>query len=142
MLSITGCPASIIAFSFPMVACYIHMSYHLMTHIYNNGYDNSCYYYNNLYINIYFHYNICLQFFFFFLISRNSDLRLSTSFQNIQKLHKMWNISRWLEKKETLYQFFKKETSKASKTIAQSLFFQTVVRFSNVSYTITCQNTS
>ena len=41
-------------------------------------------------------------------------------------------------KKETLYQFLKKETNKTSKTIAQSLFFQSVARFSNASYRITC----
>ena len=41
-------------------------------------------------------------------------------------------------KKEKLYQFLKKETKKTSKTIAQSFFFQSVARFSNASYTITC----
>ena len=41
-------------------------------------------------------------------------------------------------KKETLYRFLKKATNKTSKTIAQSLSFQSVVRFSNVSYTIIC----
>ena len=40
-------------------------------------------------------------------------------------------------KKGTLYQFFKKVTNKTSKTIVQSLF-QSVARFSNVSYTIAC----
>ena len=39
-------------------------------------------------------------------------------------------------KKKTLYQFLKKETNKTSKIIAQSLFFQSVVTFSNVSYAI------
>ena len=35
-LSITGRPAS-------MVVCYNHTPYDVMTHIYNNGYNNSCY---------------------------------------------------------------------------------------------------
>ena len=43
MLSTTGRPASVIAFSFPMVVRYIHAPYGLMTHIYNNGYNSSCY---------------------------------------------------------------------------------------------------
>ena len=36
-------------------------------------------------------------------------------------------------KKETLFQLLKKTTNKTSKTIVQSLFFQSVARFSNVS---------
>ena len=41
-------------------------------------------------------------------------------------------------KKETLFQFLEKMRNKTSKTIVQSLFFQSVPRFSNVSYTIKC----
>ena len=41
-------------------------------------------------------------------------------------------------KKGTIAPIFKKETNKTSKTIAQSLFFQSVARFSNASYRITC----
>ena len=41
MLSTTGRPAPVIAFNFPMMVCYIHVPYDLITHIYNNGYKNS-----------------------------------------------------------------------------------------------------
>ena len=43
-----------------------------------------------------------------------------------------------IEKKETLYQLLKKAANKTSKAISQSLFFQSVVGFLNVSYMITC----
>ena len=39
-------------------------------------------------------------------------------------------------KEETLYRFLKKVTNKTSKTIAQSLFFESAARLSIVSYTI------
>ena len=41
-------------------------------------------------------------------------------------------------KKEILYLYLEKVTNKTSKTIVQSLFFQSAARFLNVSCTITC----
>ena len=61
------------------------------------------------------------------------------SFNNIQKLLKMWHISGWLDKRYHLY--LKKAINKTSnivKNIVESLFFQSAARFSNVSYMITC----
>ena len=47
-------------------------------------------------------------------------------------------IFKTTRKKETLHQFLKQVRKKTSKTIFQSLFFQYLARFLNVSYTITC----
>ena len=58
--------------------------------------------------------------------------------ESVFKIFKNLEFFQITGKKETLYRFLKKATSKTSKTIVQSFFFESVPRFLNVSFTISC----